>query len=377
MSVSVHPVDCVVLGAGIVGVAIARALQMAGREVLLCEREDSPGTGASSRNSEVIHAGIYYPTGSLKARLCVDGRRQLYEYCATRDVPVLKLGKIVIAVSDAEVQTLQKYFDQATTNGVEHLRWIDTREIHALEPEVVALAGFLSPETGIVDSHSLLHALLTDFEVAGGILLRATPLRDAEIAATGVVLSFADTDATVVRARTVVNSCGIHAPAVARRIQGLRPDAIPTSHFAIGHYYAYSGASPFSRLVYPIPSGGGLGVHVTLALDGSARFGPDIRWRTSEDYSFDDSRRAEFVNEIRRYYPALDAARLHPAYTGIRAKISGPEDPSKDFVIDHHVSSAGSAEVINLFGIESPGLTASLSLADEVNRLTIHRASVG
>lgn len=361
--------DSLVIGAGVVGLAIARELQLRGRQVVLAEREAHFGMGTSSRNSEVIHAGIYYPAGSLKARLCVEGRDLLYAYCAARGVPHRRIGKVIVAVADDEVAALEDYDRSARANGVDNLRFLDGAEVRALEPEVRAVAGLLSPATGIIDSHAYMQTLLNDFEGAGGIWLRATPVLDAEVAGdSGLLVRLGDEEGTVVRVRSLVNSAGLEACGVAARIGGLVPAHVPRPHYAIGHYYLLSGRSPFGRLVYPIAPAGGLGVHVTLDMAGAVRFGPDVRWIDGIDYRFDDSQRAQFVDAIRRYYPGLDEDRLQTGYTGIRPKITGPDGGNADFLIqgpaDH-----GVAGLVNLFGIESPGLTSSLAIARHVSAL--------
>ena len=350
--------DCLVVGAGAVGLAVACELARKGREVVVAERAEVIGGESSSRNSEVIHAGIYYPQGSLKAHLCVAGKALLYDYCASRQVAHRRCGKIIVATSEAQLETLTGYCASALANGVGALEWLDENAVRELEPEVAALAGVHSPSTGIIDSHGFMQSLLGELESLGGALALNAEVtriqrngRRLRVTAEGCELD----------ARWVVNSAGLEAPNVARM---LTPDA-PAAHYARGRYYAYSGPSPFRRLVYPVAESGGLGVHVTLDLGGQARFGPDVRWIDRIDYSFDDSQREAFIHAIRRYYPGLDESRLHPGYTGIRPKITAPGAPAADFRID------GPAEhrvpgLVNLLGIESPGLTASLAIANAV-----------
>jgi len=355
--------DCVVVGAGVVGLAAARAMAMTGREVIVLEAAHGIGTGASSRNSEVIHAGIYYPAGSLKARLCVEGKQALYRYCAGRGINHRRLGKLIVAVTSEEVGALQQYEAQALANGVGDLQWLSAAEVRELEPEVVAVRALLSPSTGIIDSHEFMLALQGDLEAAGGMVVFDTPVQSIASERSAFRLLCADRDQSEIHATTVINAAGLQAPALAAATAGLPPVCLPQAYFAKGHYYGLSGRSPFSRLVYPLAGDGGLGVHVTLDLTGAAKFGPDVRWVDSVDYAFDDSRRAAFIAAIRRYYPALDDSRLQPAYTGIRSKIVGPGERTADFVIqgseDH-----GLPGLVNLFGIESPGLTASLAIGE-------------
>lgn len=351
-------VDAAVIGAGVIGLACARALARTGRDVVVLERHDQIGTETSSRNSEVIHAGIYYPTGSLKARLCVAGKAMLYRYCDEHGVSHSRCGKIIVATDDAQVGVLQQYQRQAERNGAGALRWLNEAQVSAMEPAVRAVAGILSESTGIIDSHGYMLALQGDLESAGGMIAFGTRVTGLSCSGPGLRVA---TDALELDARWVINAAGLHAPAVAA---WLCPRT-PAAHYARGHYYVYEGASPFSRLVYPVAEAGGLGVHVTLDLGGQARFGPDVVWIDGVDYTFDDSRRHRFEAAIRRYFPALEPGRLHPGYTGIRPKISGPEEPAADFQIDGPAAH-GVSGLVNLLGIESPGLTASLAIAEMV-----------
>lgn len=349
-------VDCIVVGAGVVGLACARALAQAGHEVVVVERNDLIGAETSSRNSEVIHAGIYYPTGSLKARLCVAGRDMLYAYCDSRGIPYRRCGKVIVATAAAQIDVLESYQRQAQANGVA-LTWLDEQAVHQLEPQVNAVAGLLSEATGIIDSHAFMLSLQGDLEAAGAMIAFNAEVRHLQANARIIVA----TDALTVECNWLINCAGLQAPTLARQLD---PDA-PTAFYARGHYFAYSGKAPFSRLVYPVAEPGGLGVHVTMDLAGQIKFGPDVVWLDCVDYSFDESRKESFVTAIRRYYPALDSDRLHPSYTGIRPKISGPGEPAADFRIDDP-ETHGVAGLINLLGIESPGLTASLAIADAV-----------
>jgi len=356
----------------VVGLAVARALALAGREVLVAEAESAIGTQTSSRNSEVIHAGIYYPTGSLKARLCVAGRKQLYAYCAARDIAHRRTGKLIVAATQAEIATLQAYKAQATANGVDDLAWLRPGEVAGIEPAIRCEGALFSPSTGIVDSHALMLALQADLEAAGGHVVVNTRVTGASGPGSAGGFEVRTADGTAIRCRALVNSAGLRAPELAARIGGLAPALVPAAHFAIGHYFSLQGASPFRHLVYPVAARGGLGIHVTLDLGGRARFGPDLAWIDGIDYRFDETRRAAFCAAIRRYYPALDDSRLQPAYTGIRPKIGGPDEAPADFLIQGE-ESHGLPGLVNLFGIESPGLTAALAIGDSVTMQLMRR----
>ena len=358
-------VDCVVVGAGVVGLAVARRFARDGREVLLLEAADEFGTEASSRNSEVIHAGLYYPTEWLKTRLCVAGRPQLYDFCAEHGVPCQRLGKLVVATDESERAVLDRIHAQAHANGVPAVRPVDAAEMAELEPEVRAVAGLLSPDTGIIDSHQLMLALLGELEEAGGAAVFRSPVVGGRVTDRGIEIDVDCEPATALACDVLVNSAGLHAQALAGRIDGLPPASIPARHLAKGQYYGLRGRSPFRRLVYPVPVAGGLGVHLTLDLGGRARFGPDVHWQQDLDYGFDESVMETVAESIRRYYPGLDPERLEPGYTGIRTKLSGPGEPGVDFRIDGP-QSHGVRGLVNLYGIESPGLTACLALADYV-----------
>lgn len=358
-------IECAVIGAGVVGLAIARRLAMNGREVVILEAESAFGTHTSSRNSEVIHAGIYYPTGSLKAKVCVAGRKALYRYCAEHDVHHRRIGKVIVACDDTELATLKKYKAQAETNGVDDLQMLTGDELAAMEPEVRCVAGFLSPSTGIIDSHGLMLAYLGDAEGHGAALALASPVVGGRVEAGGIVLDVGGAEPMSLQCSMVVNSAGLNAQAVSRSISGLRSDTIPPTHYAIGHYYTLSAPAPFRRLVYPVARQDWLGVHVTLDLGGQVKFGPDFEWIDRVDYRFDERREAAFYKAIRRYYPGLRDGTLQPGYTGIRPKIHGPADPAPDFLIQGR-NAHGIPGLINLYGIESPGLTSSLAIADHV-----------
>lgn len=354
-------VDAVVIGAGVVGLAVARALALVGRDVLVLERNNRIGAETSSRNSEVIHAGIYYPPGSLKARLCRDGKHMLYAYCAERGIGHRQCGKLIVAGDDGQRPALSKIISCAEANGVTDLELLTADACIAREPEVRAVGGLFSPSTGIIDSHDFMTSLQGDLEAAGGMVVLNTAVTDVAIKVGQLTVVTGGPEAMTLRPRSLVNAAGLGAPALAG---GIVRD-VPPLHLAIGHYYALSGKSPFRHLVYPLPADGGLGVHVTLDLAGQARFGPDVRWIEGVDYSFDDTRRDDFIDAIRTYYPGLDSARLSPAYTGIRPKLVGPGEAAADFRIDGP-DRHGVDGLVNLFGIESPGLTAALAIADEV-----------
>ena len=360
-------VDCVVVGAGVVGLAVARALALAGREVVVLEACDAFGTQTSARNSEVIHAGIYYPAGSLKAALCVRGKQLLYEYCAERGLPHQRCGKLIVATDDAQVAQLQGIQAKAAANGVTDLVLMDAAQARALEPHLQCLAALHSPSTGIVDSHALMLSLLGDLERTGGVLALNSPLECADIAQAAIDL--VAVDGTQLRASTVVNAAGLQAPALAARFAGLAPKHVPQAHFAKGNYFTLAGRSPFSRLIYPVPESAGLGVHLTIDLGGQARFGPDVQWVSdAQDLVVDPARGDAFYAEVRKYWPELPDGALQPAYAGIRPKIHGPGTPASDFVIQGPAVH-GIPGLVNLFGIESPGLTSALAIAEYVQEL--------
>jgi L-2-hydroxyglutarate oxidase LhgO len=359
--------DVGVIGAGVIGLAVARQLALQGREVFLIDKERFVGFHTSSRNSEVIHAGIHYPLGSLKARLCVRGRDALYAYCTERGVAHQRMGKLVVATCEEELPALEHIRSSAAANGVE-LGWLDAGEVRALEPEVSAVRGLWSPLTGIVDSHSFMSALREDAERAGVMVVLGTPVLSGRVHDDGVELLLGGDEPSRVRFRLVVNCAGLWATDLARRLEGFPPATIPPQRYAKAHYFVLSGRSPFRHLVYPVPLPGGLGTHVTLDLDGRARFGPDVQWVDSVDYAFDESRADSFYASIRRYWPGLRDGALQPGYTGIRPKVTGSGEPAGDFLL-HDPAVHGVPGLIHLYGIESPGLTAALALADEVATL--------
>jgi len=361
-------VDCVVIGAGVVGLACGAALAAAGHEVLVLEKAGLIGSETSSRNSEVIHAGIYYRPGSLKARLCRSGKERLYDYCHSRGVPHQRLGKLIVAPDDAQRERLVAIKAAALANDVSDLEWISGSEVAQLEPEIIAKLGLFSPSTGIVDSHALMLALEGDLATCGGMVVLNAPVIGAVCEKDAILLSIGGEDPMQLRARTVVNAAGLYAPTLAQEFKGLSSAHVPEAHYAIGHYYRLSGSHPFRHLVYPVPEEGGLGIHLTLDLGGQAKFGPDVRWITQPLYDFDDARFAQFVAAIQSYYPGLDSSRLHPDYTGIRPKLAGPGGGEQDFRIEGPAVH-GVPGLVNLFGIESPGLTASLAIGEFVEAL--------
>jgi len=366
-------IDCVVIGAGVVGLAIARALALSGRETLIVERELTVGSGISARNSEVIHAGIYYRPGSLKAGFCVAGRKRLYNYCRERNIDHRRCGKLIVATNETQAAGAKAIMANAAANGADDLTWLDRAGILRLEPELAAIGGLLSPSTGIVDSHGLMLSLLGDAEAHGATIAYGTSVSALKPGDDGVDLTFGDDTEPSLTARLVVNSTALAAEAVARSIACFPDRFIPHLRYAKGNYFTLSGRSPFSRLIYPMPEPGGLGTHLTLDLGGQARFGPDVEWIDRLDFNVDPARAATFYRAIRRYWPGLEDGRLEPGYAGIRPKLAGPGEPEADFRIEGP-ETHGVPGIVNLFGIESPGLTASLAIADEVVRLAAARA---
>lgn len=359
-------IETVVIGAGVVGLAIARALARSGREVVVIEREKTFGTGTSSRNSEVIHAGLYYPPASWKARLCIEGAARLYSFCREHQVPHRSCGKLIVACEAGEREALQPIAERASASGVGNLRWLERQEIAALEPCLRAHAALLSPNTGIVDSHALMRALLADAEDYGATLAVASDVIAAKVNAGGFVLRVVSGAAEFrLQAHELVNAAGLGAQEVASRIEGLSRKTIPALHLAKGNYFTLGRRAPFSHLIYPLPDEAGLGIHLTLDLSGQARFGPDVEWVSSVDYRVDAGRRPAFEEQVRRYWPALPPDSLAPGYSGIRPKLVGPGERAADFRIDG-TTEHGVAGLVGLFGIESPGLTASLAIAERV-----------
>ena len=353
--------DCVVVGAGVVGLAIGRSLALAGRDVVVLEAEPHIGMHASSRNSEVIHAGLYYPEDSLKARLCVRGKQMLYAYCEEHRVAHKRLGKIIVAPREEDFDRLNEIEEQATRNGVTDLTFLNGEQARELEPDVECAGALLSPSTGIVDSHEFMTALQADIEGSGGTVVLNSAVEDVVVADKG--LRFASDGGAFV-CRTLVNAAGAWAQGLVGAIMG----RVPQRYLAKGHYFAYQGKSPFRHLIYPLPSDGGLGIHATNDLSGAARFGPDVKWVDAIDYAFDESCKQAFVAAIRSYFKGLDEEKLVPAYTGIRAKLAGPGAGFTDFMIQGEAGH-GVPGLVNLFGIESPGLTASLAIGEYVRTM--------
>ena len=361
-------VDCVVVGAGVVGLAVARALAQSGREVIILDAAEGIGTETSSRNSEVIHAGIYYRAGSLMARMCVAGKRALYEYCREHGIPHRNCGKLIVATTPTESMKLQSIRAHAEANGVNDMQTLTGNAARALEPALNCDAALLSPSTGIIDSHAFMLALRGDAEAAGAACAFHAPLLRAKAAGGRIELDVGGDAPMTLECGLLVNAAGLGAPAVARGIGGMPIELIPPAYLAKGNYFSCNARAPFSRLIYPVPEPGGLGVHLTLDLAGQARFGPDVEWVEAIDYAVDPARAERFYPAIRRYWPTLPDGALMPSYSGIRPKIVPPAVATQDFLIqgsrEHGVDG-----LINLFGIESPGLTSSLAIADYVGEL--------
>ncbi|TGQ74431.1 NAD(P)/FAD-dependent oxidoreductase [Mesorhizobium sp. M00.F.Ca.ET.186.01.1.1] len=362
-----HDIDCVVAGAGVVGLAVARALALAGREVLVVEKAGAIGTVTSSRNSEVIHAGLYYAPGTLKARLCVEGRRLLYAYCRERGIGHRRTGKLIVAVEPDPLDGLEAIRANALECGVDDLELLSAAQANILEPALRCSGALMSPSTGIIDSQALMLSLRGDAESAGVSFALLTEIAGATVLADGIEITTRDGDGEMfaLKAGAFVNAAGLDAQALAQRIDGFPKHHVPPLWLARGNYFSLAGRSPFSRLIYPVPVNGGLGVHLTLDLGGSARFGPDVEWVDHVDYTVDPGRGGVFYDEIRRYWPGLEDGALQPAYAGVRPKLSGPAQPAADFVVQGPAVH-GAGQIVNLFGIESPGLTASLAIADHV-----------
>jgi L-2-hydroxyglutarate oxidase LhgO len=368
---SVEDIDCVdavVIGAGVIGLAVARALALspkfAGKELLVLEAANAIGTGTSSRNSEVIHAGIYYPAGSLKAQLCVEGKAMLYDYCEDRGIGFKRCGKLIVATNHAQVAQLQGIIAKAAANGVNDLVLLTREQARALEPQLECVAAVHSPSTGIIDSHALMLSLQGDFENAGGLTVINSAVAGVFIASDAIKIVMQD--GTEIHTKTLINAAGLSAPLIARSMQGLDAKFVPQAYYAKGNYFTLSGKSPFSRLIYPVPEVAGLGVHLTLDLGGQAKFGPDVEWvESADDLLVNPARGDAFYAEVRKYWPQLQDNALQTGYAGMRPKINAPTEAAADFMIqgpqDH-----GIACLVNLFGIESPGLTSSMAIGQRV-----------
>ena len=374
-------IECIVIGAGVVGLAVARALALKGHEVLVLEAAAAIGTGISARNSEVIHAGLYYPTGSLKATLCVQGRQLLYDYCAERHIGHSRCGKLIVATDESQRSALQQVMVQGAANGVHDLVLLSGLEAQQMEPALACVAAVQSPSTGIVDSHALMLSLLGDLEHSGGVLALNTPVVTAEF--TDAAIKIVASDGTRLTANIVINAAGLQAPLLAQRFGGLAPQHVPSRRFAKGSYFSLTGRTPFQRLIYPVPVAAGLGVHLTIDLSGQAKFGPDVEWvARDDDWQVNPARGDAFYSAIRRYWPGLPDGALQPGYAGIRPKLQPPGPctgaSSGDFVSSDFVSgdfviqgpaAHGIPGLVNLFGIESPGLTSCLAIGEHVARL--------
>ncbi|MBT3791278.1 MAG: NAD(P)/FAD-dependent oxidoreductase [Alphaproteobacteria bacterium] len=358
-------VDCVVVGAGVIGLAIARSLAKKGREVIVLEAENDIGTGTSSRNSEVIHAGIYYQPGSLKAKLCVQGKEALYHYCEERGVEHKRLGKLIVASQDKDLATLEKLKRTAETNGIPDMVFLNGPEMKSLEPALAGVGALLSPSTGIVDSHGLMLAYQGEAEDLGMVIAFNSPFQSARSESNQFHIEVGGDTPLSLTANTLINSAGLGAQDIANNISGLKPNHIPKRYLLKGSYFSMTGKSPFTRLIYPVPPDASLGIHLTLDLGGQAKFGPDQEWIDSIDYTMNPSRADSFYASVRQYYPDLADGALEAAYSGIRPKIQAPGDPVADFMIEGPADH-GIAGLVNLFGMESPGLTSSLAIGDYV-----------
>ncbi|WP_112662060.1 NAD(P)/FAD-dependent oxidoreductase [Microvirga flavescens] len=357
--------DVLVIGAGVVGLAIARALAIRGHAVIVAEATGGIGNGISSRNSEVIHGGMYYPAGSLKARHCVTGRRMLYAFCESHGVPYRRCGKLIVATNEREQAKVEAIHAQGLANGVEGLSFLTGEEARRLEPNLSCTGALFSPETGIVDTHALMLALQGDLESAGGVIAFHAPVARIAHKGTGWTVHVGGAEPAEIAVDATINAAGLGAQALARQVDAYPQERVPRLVLAKGHYFGCSGKPAFSRLIYPAPVDGGLGTHVTLDLAGRMRFGPDVEWIESEDYEVDPQRAESFYASIRRYWPGLPDGALMPDYAGIRPKLTGPGEPAADFLIDGPAEH-GLDGLVQLFGIESPGLTSCLSLAEHV-----------
>lgn len=361
----IETADTIVIGAGVIGLAVARQLAQTGREVVVLESNDTFGMETSSRNSGVIHAGIYYPPDSLKAQSCVRGKQLLYDYCVKRHIPHERISKLIIAANEDQHRHLRALQKNAFESGVKNIQWLDQARVGDLEPDVEASAALLSPSTGIVDVHELMLAFLGDLEAAGGTLVTHSRVLGGRSKNNAIELNVDNGGEFRLLANTVINASGHGAAKIARSITGFPREHIPTIYPIRGHYYEHHGKLPFSRLIYPVPESKGLGIHVTLDLAGQGRFGPDAEYCDAIDYRFDESRKPRFARAIRKWYPGLDESRLQPGYVGVRPNLKAPDEVFRDFVISGP-SEHGVNGLVNLFGMDSPGLTACMALAEEV-----------
>lgn len=362
-------IDCVVVGAGVIGLAVARELALAGREVVVLEAEAAIGQHTSSRNSEVIHAGIYYPLGSLKAIACVEGRERLYRYCAEHGVPHRRCGKLIVATDSSQLPGMEKLRAIAAANGAGDLAWLSAEEAKTMEPQLSCIGALHSPLTGIIDSHSYMLALQGDAEERGAMIAFLSPVTDGHVGHNAIEIEVGGAEPMRIRCRTLVNSGGLHAQALSKTLEGLDPATVPPAYLAKGNYYVLTGVKPpFTRLIYPAPEQAGLGIHVTLDLAGQMKFGPDVEWVNEITYDVDPRRAESFYAAIRTYWPGLPDGALSPGYAGMRPKLQKPGEPAKDFMVQGP-RETGIPGLVSLYGIESPGLTASLAIADHVVEL--------
>jgi len=363
----IEHVECVVIGAGIVGLACARDLAMQGKEVIMLEAAVTFGTETSSRHSEVIHAGIYYPAGTSKAKLCVAGKQQLYAYCNDKHIPYKPIGKLIVASQESEVATLHEIKAKAAANGVTDLEFLNAAAVHALEPNVAAVAALLSPSTGIIDSHAYMLALLGDAEAHGAMLAVNSKVISGFVTNDGIVLQIQAADQLMtLQACCVINCAGLYASKISAAIAGLDTLEIPQTYYRKGSYFTYAGVAPFTRLIYPVPVPGGLGTHSTVDLSGQVRFGPDVEWVEAIDYGVEATKSQQFSQAIQRFWPTVQEALLQPGYAGIRPVLAGIEGGFRDFCMRRHSLINIKAKFIGLYGIESPGLTSSLAIAAAV-----------
>jgi L-2-hydroxyglutarate oxidase LhgO len=361
-------IECAVIGAGVIGLATARALALAGRETLILEREGTFGSGISSRNSEVIHAGLYYPANSLKARFCVEGSERLYAYCGSRAVAHRRCGKLIVAAQGEEIGELERIADAAARNGVADVVWLDAAAARALEPELNCVAALHSPSTGIVDARGFMLSVLGEAEAHGCAVAYNARVQTLDVDSHGIAVFLGADTAPALKARVVINAAGLDAAPLTHRIKGLAPQFARPSYYAKGNYFTLQGRSPFTRLIYPAPEPGGLGVHLTLDLAGQARFGPDVEWVEAPSFDVDPRRGDKFYAAVRKYWPSLRDGALSPAYCGVRPKLTPPGAPAADFLIEGPATH-GVAGLVNLLGVESPGLTSSLAIAEHVTAL--------